>query len=468
MLHLVPHLVTQRDARLWICARAMDESQLESIALKVNGIDVPLPVKDWRAFPMQNPALDWTWARSMPMHYQFVDKPALTPDRAYRASAGFNGGETAEASFVTLPEQLGDETKPLRVLLSSCYFNGNKRSRLAAALLSQLDRNGLRPHLRVWAGDQVYLDAPWYEFSIKTHSIAELESRHCATYARTWFDERGLAGALSSGANVFCTDDHDIWNNAPDPSAVAKDTRNRETREAWFDLARQLGNAFQGDTGTARRFSVSPLGFLVLDARVHRKEKREGLFSKAQWQQLREWAAEKQGLGVLIVGQPIFDPATQGTGDMADYHLADYTADYADLMNLLGQSSRSTVVLTGDVHFSRVAWASFPAGGVSPRERRITELISSPLSIVAGGRVLSLFNDWSAAPAKASLPAQHSFSSVSMQTDDELQSSAEGAMLLEFFRRGQRIFCSVTNWRLSDLDRARPFFRKEYFLGTSA
>ncbi len=209
----------------------------------------------------------------MPLHYQFIDKPTLTPDRAYEATVDIDGGERAQAGFTTLPEQLGDETQPLRVLLSSCYFTGNKRSRLAASLLSQLDRNGLRPHLRIWAGDQVYLDAPWYEFAIKTHSIAELERLHCASYARTWFAEQGLGSVLPNGANVFCTDDHDVWNNAPDPNAVARDTRKRETREAWFDMARRLGTAFQGDTGTAQRFSVSPLDFLVLDARVNRNRK---------------------------------------------------------------------------------------------------------------------------------------------------------------------------------------------------
>lgn len=458
MLHLVPHLVTQRSARLWVCARGVDEAQLDRVALKVNGIDVPLPAKKWRSFP----------ARSMPMHYQFIDKPTLKPDRPHHASAQINGGEPVAASFATLPEQLGDETRPLRVLLSSCYFTGNKRARLAASLLSQLDRNGLRPHLRVWAGDQVYLDAPWYEFAIKSHSIAELERLHCAAYARTWFDDQGLASVLSRGANVFCTDDHELWNNAPDPNAVAKDTRKRETREAWLDLARQLGGAFQGDTGAAQRFSVPPLEFLVLDARINRTEKCASLFSKAQWKQLREWAAVAQGLGVLVLGQPVFESATRRTGDRADYHLADYAADYAELMNLLGQAARSTVVLTGDVHFSRVAWASFPAAGAAPWERRITELISSPLSMVAGGRLLSLFGDWSAAPAKAHLPAHHSFSGVTMHTDEGLQSAAEGAMLLEFFRRGRRIFCSLTGWRLADLDSARPFFRKDYFLGNSA
>lgn len=456
MLHLVPHLVTQRHARLWVCARSMDEDELDSIALQVNGIDVPLPKKNWRRFP----------AQSMPLRYQFIDKPTLTPDRAYEATAEVSGGERVQAAFTTLPERLGNETRPLRVLLSSCYFTGNKRSHLARSLFSQLDRNGLRPHLRIWAGDQVYLDAPWYEFAIKTHSIAELERLHCASYERTWFAEQGLGSVLPQGANIFCTDDHDVWNNAPDPNAVARDTRKRETREAWFDMARQLGRAFQGDTGTAQRFSVPPLDFLILDTRVNRKENRAGLFCEDQWTQLRKWAAEPQGLGVLVLGQPVFHSATRRLGYNADYHLADYAADYAELMDLLGRSSRSTVVLTGDVHFTRAAWATFPAGNAAAHERRVTEFISSPLSMVTGGRLLSLFGDWLKAPAKASLPPNHAFSGGSMHTDEDLRSSAEGSMLLEFHRRGQRVFCTVTNWRLEDLERARPFFRQDYFLGT--
>ena len=458
MLHLMPHLVTQRHARLWLCARGVVEDQLDAVSLSLNGIEVPLQDK-WLSFPR--------WARSVPLHYQFIDQPTLTPDRRYRAVATLNG-EQAEADFSTLPDQLGDETQPLRVLLSSCYFTGNKRSRLAASLLSQLDRNGMRPHLRVWAGDQVYLDAPWYEFMIKTHSVAELEQLHCDTYARTWFAEQGLGSVLPRGSSAFCTDDHELWNNAPDPNVTARDTRKRETREAWSDLAQQLRGAFQGETGNAQRFSVPPLDFLILDARVHRTEKCARLFSKEQWIALKEWSAQTQGLGVLVTGQPVFDGASQHLGGLADYRLADYADDYAELMNLLGRAARSTVVLTGDVHFSRVAWAAFPASSAVPHERRVTEMISSPLSRVAGGSLLSWLGDWSAAPAKASLPANHSFSGASLYTDLGLRSSAEGAMLLEFYRRGQRVFCTMSNWRIDDLDGAQPFFRKDYFLGMSS
>lgn len=464
MLLLVPHLVTQHTARLWLCARGVDRAQLGSVSLRVNGTDVPVPVKDWLAFP---PARSSAWqpVGAMPLLYQFLEKGTLQPDRAYEASASLGEGEPAHARFTTLPEQLGDETRPLRVLVSSCYFTGNKRSRLASSLFAQLERNGVRPHLRIWAGDQVYLDAPWYEFAIRSHKIPELERLHSATYARTWFTDQGLSTVLPLGSNVFCTDDHELWNNAPHPSAVARDTSDPAKRKAWQTIARALGQTFQGDTANGQRFRVPPLDFFVLDARVNRSDER--LFSDTQWQQLRAWAAEPQGLGVLVSGQPIFERASKRKGDFGDYRLADYERDYSELMELLGRSTRSTAVLTGDVHFSRVTSSSFPASATARNERRVTELISSPLALVAGGQLLSVFGAWAAAPAKASLPARHSFSGATMHTDEALQSAAEGTMLLELYRRGQRVFCTVSQWRLNDLDAGRPSFRQEYFLGIS-
>lgn len=467
MLYLMPHLVTQNSARLWLCARGIDKAQLGSISLRVNGIDVPVPVKSWQGFPPKG-STAWQPVGAMPLHYQFIDKGTLKSDRIYEASASLNNSEPVQAHFATLPDQLGDETKPLRVLLSSCYFTGNKRSRLASSLLSQFDRNGLRPHFRIWAGDQVYLDAPWYEFAIKPHSVAELEQLHSATYARTWFAEQGLSAILAQGANVFCTDDHELWNNAPHPSATARDTNDRTKRKAWQAMARALGETFQGDTTEGHRFRVPPLDFFVLDTRVNRGECCDRLFSDAQWRQLRAWAAEPSGLGVLVLGQPIFETASKRRGSFGDYRLADYERDYIELMDLIGRSTRSTTVLTGDLHFSRVTWSSFPSGAAARNERRVTELISSPLSLVAGGQLLSLFGGWTAAPASASLPALHSFSGTTVHTDEALRSSAEGTMLLEFYRRGQRVFCTVSHWRLDDLDASRPSFRQDYFLGISS
>ncbi len=86
MLHLVPHLVTQHSARLWLCARGVEKAQLDSISLRVNGIDVPVPVKDWQGFPAKGSG-DWRPTGAMPLHYQFIDKGTLKSDRVYEASA---------------------------------------------------------------------------------------------------------------------------------------------------------------------------------------------------------------------------------------------------------------------------------------------------------------------------------------------------------------------------------------------
>ncbi len=175
----------------------------------------------------------------------------------------------------------------------------------------------------------------------------------------------------------------------------------------------------------------------------------------------------RRDLGVLVLGQPIFESASKRRGSFGDYRLADYERDYIELMDLLGRSTRSTTVLTGDLHFSRITWSSFPASATARNERRVTELISSPLALVAGGELLSLFGDWSRHRRRPVFLLGIRSAARLLHTDEALHSAAEGTMLLELYRRGQRVFCTVSHWRLDDLDASRPSFRREYFLGNS-
>ena len=89
MLHLVPHLVTQRNARLWVCARGVDATQLDTIALRVKLASM---------CRCRNSTGAVSRRRAMPLHYQFVDKPTLMPGRAYQATVDINGGERAQAA----------------------------------------------------------------------------------------------------------------------------------------------------------------------------------------------------------------------------------------------------------------------------------------------------------------------------------------------------------------------------------
>ena len=89
------------------------------------------------------------------------------------------------------------------------------------------------------------------------------------------------------------------------------------------------------------------------------------------------WAANLDGAGVLVVGQPIFE----NTGSIKDYGLPDFKKQYAQLIKYLRDARHSIVVLTGDVHYARLAVATLrPELGT-----KLYEVISSPLQLVPAG-----------------------------------------------------------------------------------
>ena len=443
MIKVIPHAATQTSAKLWIGALSPPTAAKPQAVVTVDGVVVELG--EWKELSFRGSRLD----------YQWVESPPLTPDAPHTVRAMAPGHGTADARFETLPLTLGTEAAPLRVLVGSCYYTGNKRSKLASTLVEQFARFGLTPRLRIWAGDQVYLDAPWHHYMFHRHDPAELEARHSDAYARTFFAEEGLGKVISQGANVFCPDDHELWNNAPDPSIVAKDSDTPAGRTMWREIGLALLGAFQGDTLTPVTFDVPPLSFFVLDARVARLPDRADLITDAQRAALSGWLGGLQGPGVLVIGQPIFDFRTKRVDNKADYHLADY-AEYTELMRMLATASHSIVVITGDVHFSRVAQVHLPTG------RSITEFISSPLALVAGTFGLG---GWKEAPQRLDIDGPDPFGSSEITTDTTLQVDDESMMLLEFYKRGMRIFCQSSVWRIKDLERGQSCYRNEFEVG---
>jgi hypothetical protein len=94
------------------------------------------------------------------------------------------------------------------------------------------------------------------------------------------------------------------------------------------------------------------------------------------FQALAQWIQSLTGPGVLVVGQPLFnDKAGRLYGTFADWNLADYR-QYHPLAQLLTQCPHSIVILTGDVHYGRIAWCPLTSGG------ELIEVISSPMSLV--------------------------------------------------------------------------------------
>lgn len=445
MLKAIPHAPGPRSACIWIGVVHIDAQLSDSITLEVGSRRVAVAPQAFNSLKFGEKRL----------HYSFVTIDQLQPATEYSVRALSTRYGEASARVRTLPLALRDETRPLRLLLSSCYCTTNRRSKLATELLRTFDKPHLKPDIHIWSGDQVYLDAPWYRFMLAKHSRQSLEALHAEAYARTFLEDQGLARILPEGANIFCPDDHEYWNNAPDENIVARDSKDPNRRKDWYEIAASLLHAFQGQTAVPLVFDVPPLSFLVLDARSNRAANRAALISDDQLSALRTWLAALKGPGVLITGQPFFDSKTHRHDDKADYHLADFP-QYADLMRLLAQCSQSIVVLSGDVHFSRVAQVELENG------KTITEVLSSPLAVVTGGGIGA---SWEEAPSRLDIGGSDPFANSPIKTDMGLQLHDEGAMLLEFYTRGNRVFCSASAWRLRDAKHGRPCFREEYSIG---
>lgn len=361
----------------------------------------------------------------------------LQPETVYRLTLRVGAGpEVPCGSLRTLPNALGTRSQPLRVLLASCFSRlADDVSGAPELLKFILSKESLRPHFKIWCGDQVYLDSPLKHYATNIHTKAELTRRHVDHYAATWFSEVGLSGCLSEGGNVFCPDDHELWNNAPFSTPIARDTWFSAThRQTWRNVARDLYAGFQNPDNTPQIFSVGPLSFCVADMRMDRDADRDRLMTQANMDVLTGWIANLPGPGVLVLGQILFaKPAGWLKGKIGDYTLQNY-AHFEQLAAALHASRHSIVVLTGDVHYSRVATTRLPSGAT------LAEVICSPLALVKGAQ-----GTWKRAPSRMRLASGAALGGT-IETDASIQSADQNVALLSFFTAGSRVGVHVELW----------------------
>jgi hypothetical protein len=146
--------------------------------------------------------------------------------------------------MATLPAELpllGE--RPFTILLGSCFAHHEDSRRKVGNTFFHLP-HAAAPDIKFLAGDQVYLDSPWYRYLIP-HTLQELHDAFVEHYTRTWGQTDGFARVLGEGANFFSSDDHEYWNNAPNAGTVWTNTYTAEGRRQWFDAAGELYSAFQ-------------------------------------------------------------------------------------------------------------------------------------------------------------------------------------------------------------------------------
>jgi len=367
------------------------------------------------------------------LNYQYLDVQGLAERQDHILEMYSGNSLASKAQFRTLPIDLPSAVEdPLTVLLGSCFCSSRSESVSIGAAYLDLQRL-YKTDLKILCGDQVYLDDPTLHFTLHTHTPADLEDRLFANYLRTWTQMGGsVAGGFSTGnqsflqggANFFTSDDHEFWNNAPSWATLIRDTWSQQGRDTWRQIASSLLEVFQSRV-TMTQFNVGNVSFFMADTRFNRDANRQRFMSDNDLAALRTWVSGLTGLGVLVVGQPIFDKKAGWTGALTDWGLPDYQ-QFNDLVPALAQTDHSILVLTGDVHFGRVAFCQLKD------QVYLYEIISSPTALVnpaVGGK-------WKAAPDLFPADSISGTVSAGVSTDANFKFTANHFLTLSFSKDG--------------------------------
>lgn len=361
---VVPQLAPAGRSRVWV---GVVDAPVDGLRLTVNGIDRPIP-DTWATFE----------AGGRRLHTQRVEVGGL-PERASIPVALTTAGRLlASATITTLPSRLPTiAERPFTILFGSCFCAPRDPAGAVGATLARLPPDA-RPDLTILCGDQAYLDEPALHFLACTHRPDELAAELLATYLETWTQSGPLSGfrrVHQLGSVAFSSDDHDLWNNAPSLGPLARDTWTAGGRAAWLDAARRLYRLFQADV-SGQTVDMGALSIFVADTRLARTDDHSRFMEPAQLGALEAWVNGLRGPGILVTGQPLFTERTGLKGDLMDRGLPDFD-QYRDLVQVLLRTRHDIVVLTGDVHFGRVASCRLRSG------RQIVELIASPFALVS-------------------------------------------------------------------------------------
>lgn len=324
----------------------------------------------------------------------------LAPDRRYTLQVEDAEGTVARSAARTLPAALTPGV-PFTIALGSCYNWPMDEQEIFRWFPPKANAPASTDPVRLGflLGDQIYMDL---QKSIDIHK-QDSWSRPMAkapdpwkAYQQQWTDRRHRNFLGRAGCSfLFLADDHELWNDWPHKPIWLGWTRDDGARA----LERELLNAFDvfqaslnlppslvaggtvthtliRESGLSFSFDVPPLSFFVLDTRIGRtRADTPGAVQftdPAHLQAVVNWLKQPGGLGILAVAAPVF----QGKGSAFDHNLADYDADYRVLVNALSGARRPVIILSGDIHRTRL-YSLFLDGLDHPSAQ---EFVSSPFS----------------------------------------------------------------------------------------
>jgi hypothetical protein len=444
---LVPHQVTSTTATIWV--GATDEKGVcnKSVQLvfthKNESCTIELDKAAWRTWksydkndPESYPPSDrllHNWLEKSPslvrtLDYQRVKVEQLVPRTRYSLKLCIQERNRVrgiekylrEGQVTTLPAALpAAGNKPFTLFLGSCFYGPEDPDGMVGATYHHIPER-MRPEVKILCGDQVYLDNPWRETTLKWYRGDQKPGTFRAMLFRKYLDnwkqvrgeDAGFRHLLANGANYFCSDDHEFWNNAPNVGGVGYiNTRTRKQRKWWMGEARRLFRAFQSPSPLLP-LEVPPLSIRVVDTRIYRDTTGECFMKRKDLGAVEQWVSGLKGPGVLVVGQPVLVEKRRGffhsvlsnglkegvketVGSYLDKDLPDYE-QYEHLIRCLRSSKHSIVILTGDVHYGRIAHGELIPGS----RAKLIEVISSPMQVVLDHKDDPTFGTYRPAPTK--------------------------------------------------------------------
>jgi hypothetical protein len=380
---IIPHAVGTDYCTLWLGAFHC-ERRPEEMVLHITPSRAPVPVATQQWELVYPP--DLLPSGGSINYRQAVECRGLEANRTYTLHLQKGPDVLASATVQTLPANLPPlHEEPFTVLLGSCFCQENDEQGDLNQSFSHLPLQD-RPSVKILCGDQVYLDHPTVKnFPENSLELAEI---FLNKYIRTWRESDsagmpGLGGLLKHGANYFMSDDHEFWNNYPNRATLIQNSWSELGRLQWGGPAKYLFRQFQSldpeQAAEPQSFTVPPVSFLILDTRFFRDEGDSTFLPPSHMARLHDWIAElnaQRRVGLLCIGQLLFEEkAGWVSTKFVDRNLADY-AQFPDLVEALAESQQPMVILTGDVHYGRVARCRQAHGP------DLYEVISSPLSLV--------------------------------------------------------------------------------------
>ncbi len=291
------------------------------------------------------------------------------------ADRGFYEGGwqlVARGEFNTLPGRLPEVgADPFTVALGSCYYADKDNGAIGAAYEALYSRGQTqwRPDVSFLTGDQVYLDVGGETLSPVE---AEVATRLANVYAGNW---RYLRELLRRGGTWMLADDHELWNGYPEVSKLNPllwRLQNDAIRAVWEETALSGIHRVQS-TKLVETFTIGQdLSFCLADFRSSRTADR--LMPAASFRKVLDWARSLKTPGVLVTCQPLIVKKKS-----LEDNLRSYGKEYAELIGALGSSGHDIVLMSGDVHFGRIA-----STGLGPGGGKLYEVIASPMSNLTG------------------------------------------------------------------------------------